>query len=69
MVMLDFGGRQIVECVTHWLFFRFKSLFLDGAVTPHVTGGVPGLYLDDVHFLDSDLVALARSVLCDKRRS
>ena len=42
---------------------RFRSY------DPHVTGDVPGLYLDDLHFLDGDLVALARSVRCDKRRS
>jgi len=30
-----------------------------------VTGEVPGLYLDGLHFLDNDLVALARPVLCD----
>ncbi len=33
----------------------------------HVTGEVPGLYLDGLHFLDNDLVALARPVLLRDR--
>ena len=36
-------------------------------MTPHVTGEVPGL--DGLHFLDNDLVALARPVLCDNVRA
>jgi hypothetical protein len=38
-------------------------------LTQHFTGKVPRLYLDDLHFLDGDLVVLARSVLHDKCRA